>query len=208
MSATLAPARPGGLVPKPRSAFGTIGGMGITDAELAGYFREGSEAALSEAYGRWSRMVYATALRATSNEADAADITQATFVSAWRSRAAFNPEGGSLAGWLMTIARRRIADHWTARSREARLQSAVEAVEPPEAAPLDIERVAAQMVLAAELDRLGDPAARIVRMAFYDDLTHTQIAERLSMPIGTVKSHIRRSLVRLRTRMEVDDVAL
>ena len=109
----------------------------------------------------------------------------------------------------MTITRRRIADHWESRTRDAKVRSAVEAVEPvSRLAPPDTDRVAAQMFVADELERLGDPAGRIVRMAFYDDLTHTQIAERLDMPIGTVKSHIRRSLERLRSRMEVEDVAL
>jgi RNA polymerase sigma-70 factor (ECF subfamily) len=177
--------------------------------DVAVAFSEGSEAALAEAFRRWSRMVHATALRSTRHDADAADITQAVFVSAWRGRHAYRPDGGTLPGWLMTITRRRIADHWESLSRESRLRSAVEAVEPAEAhAPAEVDRVAAAMVLSDELAKLGEPAGRIVRMAFYDDLTHVQIAERLQMPIGTVKSHIRRSLERMRTRMEVDDVAL
>jgi len=177
--------------------------------DVATDFAAGRDDALAEAYRRWSGLVHATALRSTGNAEDAADITQAVFVGAWRGRGGFRPEAGSLPGWLMTITRRRIADHWESRSREARIRSAVEAVEPvTDWEPPEVDRIAAQMVVADELDRLGDPARKIVRMAFYDDLTHTQIAERLEMPIGTVKSHIRRSLERLRTRMEVDDVAL
>jgi RNA polymerase sigma-70 factor (ECF subfamily) len=182
----------------------------MTDAQVAAGFRDGDELALNEAYRRWSGLVHATALRATGNPEDAADLTQTVFVNAWRGRGGFRPEAGSLPGWLMTITRRRIADHWESRSRDTRTRAAVEAAAGPaeEAIPPEVDRIAAQMLLADELDRLGDPARRIVRMAFYEDLTHTQIAEQLQMPIGTVKSHIRRSLDRLRSRMVVEDVAL
>jgi RNA polymerase sigma-70 factor (ECF subfamily) len=195
----------------PAIRFGTIGAMltELTDGEVALGFSQGSEDALAEAYRRWSRIVHGTALRATGDPEDAADITQAVFVSAWRGRQTYRPDAGSLPGWLMTITRRRIADHWESRSRQARTQAAVEAVDPmPQASPADVEQVAAQMVVADEIARLGEPAGRIVRMAFYDDLTHAQIADQLQIPIGTVKSHIRRSLLRLRARMVVDDVAL
>ncbi len=191
--------------------FGSIATMQseMTDMEVAIGFRSGHDDALAEAYHRWSRMVHATAARSTGNSEDAADITQMVFVNAWKGRETYRPEAGSLPGWLMTITRRRIADHWESRTRDAKVRSAVEAVEPvSDSAPADTDRVAAQMFVADELERLGDPAGRIVRMAFYDDLTHAQIAERLDMPIGTVKSHIRRSLERLRSRMEVEDVAL
>jgi RNA polymerase sigma factor (sigma-70 family) len=195
----------------PERTFGSIRPMlsELTDMEVAHGFRSGSEDYLAEAYRRWSRMIHATAMRSTGNVEDAADITQMVFVNAWRGRETYRPEAGSLPGWLMTITRRRIADHWESRTRDAKVRSAVESVEPMvDLAPPDTERVAAQMFVADEIERLGDPAGRIVRMAFYDDLTHTQIADRLQMPIGTVKSHIRRSLERLRARMEVEDVAL
>ena len=195
----------------PRARFGTIGAVmtDVSDAEVAAAFAEGREDALSEAYRRWSGMVHGTALRATGNPEDAADITQAVFVSAWRGHRTYRPDAGSLPGWLMAITRRRIADHWESRARDARARAAAEAADPsPESAPAEVDRIAAQMVVADELDRLGEPARRIVRMAFYDDLTHAQIADQLQLPIGTVKSHIRRSLDRLRTRMVVDDVAL
>ncbi len=200
-------------VRRPRTSptlFGTIGTMQPewTDTDVAIGFRDGHDDALAEAYRRWSRLIHATALRSTGNPEDAADITQVVFVNAWRGRDGYRPDAGTLPGWLMTITRRRIADHWQSRTRDAKVRSAVEAVEPvTDWAPPDTDRVAAQMVVADELERLGDPAGRIVRMAFYEDLTHSQIAERLDMPIGTVKSHIRRSLERLRARMEVDDVA-
>lgn len=181
----------------------------LTDLDVAIGFRDGHEGSLAEAYRRWSRLVHATALRATGNAEDAADITQLVFVNAWKGRQTYRPEAGTLPGWLMTITRRRIADHWQSRTRDTKVRTAVEAVEPVrDWEPAATERVAAQMFVADELQRLGEPAAKIVRMAFYEDLTHTQIAERLQMPIGTVKSHIRRSLGKLRARMEVEDVAL
>jgi RNA polymerase sigma-70 factor (ECF subfamily) len=178
----------------------------MTDGEVAHGFSAGHEHALGEAYQRWSRVVHSTALRSTGNPQDAADITQEVFVSAWRGRGTYRAEVGSLPGWLMTITRRRIADHWQARSRVSRTHAGVEHADSrSEGLPTDIDRVASQMLVAGELDRLGDPARGIMRMAFYDDLTHSQIAERLGIPIGTVKSHIRQSLHRLRTTIRVDD---
>ena len=163
---------------------------------------------MAQAYQRWSRLIHATALRATGNPDDAADITQAVFVDAWRGHTGFLPEAGSLSGWLMTITRRRIADHWEVASRARSAVCTPWRTSTPRRARRTIDRVAAQLMIADELDRLGEPAGSILRLAFYDDLTHTQIAARLALPVGTVKSHIRRSLHRLRDRMAVDDAAL
>jgi RNA polymerase sigma-70 factor (ECF subfamily) len=156
----------------------------------------------AEVFQRWSPLINTVARRAVGSTDSAHEITQQVFVSAWRSRASFNPEAGSLPGWLLTITRRRIADHWEDRSRHS-LLSSDDTVHPEQRIGPTTDQIIDRVVLADELTRLGEPPGEIMRLAFYEDLTHAEIAERLHLPLGTVKSHIRRSLHRLRARWEV-----
>ena len=169
---------------------------------LALGFAAGDPACLEEAYRRWSPLVHTLAQQELRRTADAEDVTQQVFVSAWRSRADFSPGRGSLAGWLVGITRHRLLDHHRRRQRQERLATTLEAeaaVGPaPSAHDHDLER----LVLAAEIQQLPDPRGRILRMAFWEGYTHQQIADELQLPLGTVKSHARRALLHLRDRLK------
>ncbi len=169
---------------------------------LARAFAAGDEAALEELYRDVSSLVYSLALRALDSTADAEDVTQQTFVSAWRGRGNYDPDRGDLRGWVVGIAKRRIADALAARARESRREEAVQHIHAT-----TVDEHADKVLLACEVEALGDPRKTIIALAYYEGATHEQISQRLGMPLGTVKSHLRRSLIELRNRWEVSDVA-
>ncbi|RFA16360.1 RNA polymerase subunit sigma-24 [Subtercola boreus] len=173
------------------------------DEALIQGFIDGDDRALAEVYARWSALVYTLALRSLGDVGEAEDVTQGVFVSAWRSRATFDRSRSRLPSWLVGITRNKIADAHTARSRARALSQQLEATAGPEVSK-DPEDVADRLLVADELKRLDPVARQVMYLAFYDDLTHVQIAERLALPLGTVKSHIRRSLEKLKVRLEVN----
>lgn len=174
------------------------------EAEALGQaFVEGDERALKEVYGRWSPLVYTLAIRSLGDVGDAEDVTQKTFVAAWTGRTGFDPGRSRISAWLVGIAKNKIADTHDARARVRRLQQELASSTRPGdfvSEPVDL---ADTLIVADEIALLEPDAQAVMRLAFYDDLTHSEIAERLKLPLGTVKSHIRRSLQRMRTRLEV-----
>lgn len=169
--------------------------------DLARRFGAGDEQALEELYRRYAPLVYTVALRSLGDVTEAEDVLQQVFIAAWQGHERYRPERAALSTWLMGIARNKVVDAHAARGRQRRIQKEVAtntlAGDTP---PVD---VAQQLMMADEIARLDRVPQQVLRLAFYEDLTHMQIAERLHLPPGTVKSHIRRSLIKLRNRMEV-----
>jgi RNA polymerase sigma-70 factor (ECF subfamily) len=176
------------------------------EAVLDRRFVAGDEQALAELYRRWSPVVFTLALRSLGDRGDAEDVTQRTFVSAWNSRAGYDSSKARLSTWLITIARRRIADTFEARAKVQQLQAEMERLTPPDALVSESIDLSETLLLSSELQQLAPDAQAVMRLAFYDDLTHEEISRRMGMPLGTVKSHIRRSLARMRDRLEVNHV--
>jgi RNA polymerase sigma factor (sigma-70 family) len=178
-----------------------------SDDELAERLRDGDERALRTVYERHGAAVFYLAQRLLANRADAEDVTQLTFVAAWAGRDTFDPRRGTMLGWLLGIARRKAIDRLRAAARDDRVAQTVRAQPVPPDEPERPERIVDRLVVADELGRLSAEQRRTLELAFFDDLTHPQIAAVTGLPLGTVKSHIRRGLANLRRRWEVDGAA-
>ncbi len=159
------------------------------------------EADLKAAYDAHATLVYAICRKALDEHA-AKEVTQDVFLSAWRGRDQFDPARGTLAGWLVGITKRRIIDHLRSERRhgDRRSDEQTEAVDLT--AETDVVLAAERIVLVEALRQLPLRTREIIELAYVQDLTHQDIAERTGVPLGTVKSDIRRGLLRIRELME------
>ncbi|NYV78571.1 sigma-70 family RNA polymerase sigma factor, partial [Streptomyces sp. UH6] len=169
--------------------------------------RAADEHAFAAVYRRWGPLVHTMATRSLGDTHEAEDVTQQVFIGAWRGRDGYRPERGTLGGWLVGITRRKIVDALAARSRRLTLVDTVTRADDgggarPEGAP---EEVLDRVLLVDALSRLPRGQREVLCLAFYEDLTQAQIADRTGLPLGTVKSHTRRGLLRLRTAIEQGD---
>ncbi|MBD3580151.1 sigma-70 family RNA polymerase sigma factor [Streptomyces sp. KD18] len=173
------------------------------DERLAAGFAAGDERCMEAVYRRWRPLVHALAQRSLGDEREAEDVTQQVFLAAWRGRNRYRPGPGGLGAWLTGITRHKVADALEARTRRARAAAAAARVAPApgsaSGAPRPVaEQAVDRLVVLGELARLPSAQQRVMRLAFYGDLTQAQIADRTGLPLGTVKSHMRRALHQLR----------
>ncbi len=171
-----------------------------TPARLDKAFAAG-EADLEQVYDTHGSLVYAICRKALDEHA-AREVTQDVFVSAWRGRDQFDPARGTLAGWLVGITKRRIIDHLRSERRHADRRSDEQTDAADQTAETNVVRTAERIVLAEALRQLPPRTRQIIELAYLQDLTHHDIAQRTGVPLGTVKSDIRRGLLRIRDHME------
>jgi RNA polymerase sigma factor (sigma-70 family) len=197
------PSRPADPPDRPEHGPGVEDAAG-SDRELARAFASGDERALRPVYDRWSPLVHTLALRALADRPAAEDVTQQVFVRAWRSRSTYDGTRGALGAWLVGIARNCIADAFADRARQDRIVHAVTDDVRTDPTPATLSGLDERVLVVSELDHLDAVPRRVMELAFFEELSHREIALELGLPLGTVKSHIRRSLARLRTRLEAD----
>ena len=162
----------------------------------------GDHEAFAEFYDRWSGRLLALIVQSLVDRAQGEEVLQEVFLEIWRTAPAFSPSRGSARAWAVTMARRRAIDRvrssQAARDREDQWHGympdtdlTVQAVE---------DRIVGQEVRRA-LDAVGEPQRSTLVMAYFTGLTHSEIARRTGVPLGTVKTRIRNGIARLRKEM-------
>jgi RNA polymerase sigma-70 factor (ECF subfamily) len=202
-------------------------GPGV-DVALVREVAAGSHDALAELYDRHADAIFASAYRLTADRGLAEEVVQETFLALWNRAETFDPSVGSLAAWLHTIARNRTVDRLRAAGRRPRLVPLTSAAafgsafgggEEPDADALDRVLASGAIVagstpvrspemevalhelrraLQAALAEMPEVERVVIVLAYGEDLSQTEIADRLGWPLGTVKTRTRRALLRLR----------
>jgi RNA polymerase sigma factor (sigma-70 family) len=163
------------------------------DTELNARFRLGDESAVRAVYQRYGGAMFAVAMSMLRDRDLAADCVQQAFVRAWRASKSFDP-GRQLRPWLATITRRVAVDIYR---REARTRSEPRADVDDTVVPISFERTWEAFEVRAALDQLPEDEREVVRLAHFERLTHSEIADKLRVPVGTVKSRSFRAHRRL-----------
>lgn len=170
-----------------------------TDAALVALLQRmiaSDETALADFYDRTLGHIYGLALRITGHANAAEEVVGDVYLQAWRDARRYQPERARVLGWLMMICRSRALDHLRRRDR-AELHAEPHALSDPsdEANPANLLEISCtQGRVRAALAELNDIQRQLIALAFFRGLTHQEIAEQTLLPVGTVKSHIRRGM--------------
>ena len=167
-----------------------------TDLALVLAVRSGDQAAMGSLYDRYSSVVYAVALRVLGDTGAAEDVLQEVFLQLWRNPSAFDAGRGNLGPWLAVIARNRAIDWLRKRRPETDFEDVVVSVTPDMASEAEKARVMSKVRNA--LGEMPPPQRKALEMAYFEGLTHTEIAAKTGEPLGTVKTRIRSGLLALR----------
>jgi RNA polymerase sigma factor (sigma-70 family) len=171
----------------------------LDEALLALAARE-DELALAELYDRYGRVAYGLALRIVRDPALAEDAVQEAFLTVWRSAGSFRSDKAKPSTWILTLVHRRAVD--VVRREERRRAAPLEGTEEPDerslAADEEIELTDRRRLVQEALRQLPDEQREALELAYYGGLTQSELAERLSVPLGTIKSRMFTGLRRLR----------
>ncbi len=170
------------------------------DGPLLERVREGDQQAMVMLFDRHSPVVYAIALRVLGDPSSAEDVTQEVFLRIWGKPPVMEVAAGSLAGWFAVLARNRAID---ILRRRKPVDSADEVVL---LSPVDVAAESERNLLLARaramMTALPEEQQTVLQLAFFDGLTHSEIADRLQSPLGTIKTRLRRAVLTLRKAAE------
>jgi len=183
-----------------------------SSAELAELLRicaDGGQGAFATLYRRTSGKLFGVCLYMLRERTAAEDALQDVYTNVWRRAGSFDPTRATAMTWLITLTRNRCIDYLRQRSEEALDDAIAERIVDPDPLPDTITEASEQRQhLERCLETLADQQRQVVREAFFSGATYKELADRLCVPLGTMKSWIRRSLVRLRNCLEQNEPRL
>ena len=159
----------------------------------------GDQDAFHKLYDAARRRLFGLALTIVNSAADAEDVVAETFVQAWRSAQNYDPSRGSVMTWLLVICRSRALD--LRRRHRVPMEDIDEAILPM-LEQEDWPDAPGSRRIARGMARLSDIQRQLIALAFYRGMTHQEISATTTLPLGTIKSHIRRALQSLRAELE------
>jgi RNA polymerase sigma-70 factor (ECF subfamily) len=165
----------------------------------------GEQTALAQLYDRTAFLVYGLALRVLGNPEDAEEVTLDVYSQVWRSARGFEESRGSATSWLVMIARSRAIDRLRRRMDQRQREGTMEDLgnAPDSAATPDqaSERNQRRALVQAALGQLPDEQRELIELAFFLGCSHSEIAGRTGIPLGTVKTRLRLGMIKLREQL-------